>query len=468
MLEILFFVDKESKTSIYYQLYNHIKNEITSKRLKYGVKLPSIRKMAEHLLLSKNTIESAYNQLLVEGYIISKAGSGYFVEKIGETHYTEVSNVSFEKINSIHLDSRHYKYNFKPGSVDFKTFPFSKWRQLSNEVMSGSYDDILTYGDPRGEEALRKEIANYIRFSRGVICSHDQIIIGAGTQQLMTTLCIIQNKMDKSIAFEEPGFTASRHVFESFGYHIIPISLDRTGINTEELFKHSPSLVYTTPSNQHPYGLIMPINKRISLLNWASQNNTYIIEDDYDSEYRYQCNPIPSLQGLDKNNCVIYLGTFSKSLLPSIHMSYMVLPKQLTKQFNDKALAFNQTASKVHQKTLELFMNRGYFERHLRKMRKLYNIKHQHLVSALSYAFKENITLHGINSGLIMLVEVHNNMCEDELILSAKALDVKVYPSSWYWYNKEKSATNTVMLGFGNISIDDITSAVALLKKAWL
>ena len=306
-------------------------------------------------------------------------------------------------LKSIHIDDKVYPYNFKPGSVDRESFPFANWRKIEQSVMKKENIDILTYSDPRGEFELRNQIAKYVKNSRGVICSSEQIIIAAGTQTLMAILCNLFSESDnKNIAFEEPGFSAVRKIFEWYGYSIEPIELTQTGMNIEKLegLKINPQFVYVTPSNQHPLGMSMSVSNRIKLLNFINKCGGYIIEDDYDSEFRYNVNPIPSLRNLDSENRVIYLGTFSKTLFPGMHVGYMILPESIMNIFIEKGSFINQTASKIHQLTIAEFMKKGSFEVHLRKMRSIYAKKQQFLINCIRKEFGENVQIYGERAGV--------------------------------------------------------------------
>lgn len=241
--------------------------------------------------------------------------------------------------------------------------------------MSLENEEILTYSDPRGESLLRIEISKYLKCSRGVNCHPDQIIIGAGTQTLISLLCFILGKNKPlKVAVEDPGFTAVRKAFEWNGCDIMPISLNNNVFNISMLKSKldCPSAIYLTPSNQHPMGGLLNVSERLSLLNWSKNKDTYIIEDDYDSEFRYNIHPVPTIFSLDQFDKVIYLGTFSKTLFPAMHVGYIVLPKNLAEEFAEIGCYYNQTASKIHQLTIAEFMKSGYFEQHIRKMRTLY------------------------------------------------------------------------------------------------
>lgn len=425
------------------------------------------------LCVSRNTVQNAYDQLLCEGYIYSRGGSGYYVEAIDNTLKNTVKKrtLNLKQLNSIHIDSKVYSCNFKPGSVDHSSFPFKSWRKIEQSFMTTENIDILTYSDPRGELKLRREIAKYVERSRGVICSPEQIIIGAGTQTLMSILCdLFSESHNKSIAFEEPGFSSVRKVFQWHEYNIEPIKLTKMGIDIEKIekLKILPKFIYVTPSNQHPLGMLMPVSNRLKLLNFANRSKCYIIEDDYDSEFRYNVNPIPSLQSLDTENRVIYLGTFSKTLFPAMHVGYMILPETVMNLFIEKGSFINQTASKIHQLTIAEFMKEGLFESHLRKMRNIYAKKQKFLINCIKKGMGESIEVYGERAGLNIALKVNNKLKEEELINKALEKGVKVYPLSFYYFNRYNYNNNMVLMGYGHLSFDEMERGIKILKKSWL
>ncbi|WP_075980651.1 MocR-like pyridoxine biosynthesis transcription factor PdxR [Bacillus massilinigeriensis] len=459
-----FYEDK--KKPLYMQLYEYIKNQIKKDKLEPDEQLPSKRKLAQHLQVSMNTVENAYEQLLAEGYVYSRERVGIFVahiEKLPDNHVKQ--SIKWKEIEKERPTSR-IKYDFNQGYVDLDHFPFSIWKKLTGECLSNDQKELLLRGHPQGEWGLREEISKYLYHSRGVRCEPHQIVIGAGTQLLVSMMCRIMGK-DWRISMENPGYHRSREMFLSYGIHVFPISVEDDGIDLKELKKHSSNLVYVTPSHQFPTGKVMSIQKRSQLLEWAFKNNAYIVEDDYDGEFRYRGKPIPSLQGLDSHERVIYLGTFSKSLIPSIRLSYMVLPNHLIEKYKNEFSFEKQTVSRIHQKTVELFMKEGHWERHLNKMRTLYRKKQKTLVRSIEDYFGNEVTIIGEQSGLHLLLQIHLNMSEEELIIKAEKRTVKVYPTSVYYLEAAVNTEPHILLGFGGLSEEEIKEGVRLLYEAW-
>ncbi|MBJ8084005.1 PLP-dependent aminotransferase family protein [Bacillus cereus group sp. N14] len=462
MLELTPNLNTKSKIALYVQLYEYIKKEIKDGTIPAFTKLPAKRKLASYLQVSKNTVEAAYEQLLAEGYIESASRKGYFVCKIEQMIYVERSEAKVEEVS---FQEENYKFDFTQTGVDTDTFPFTTYRKLINDVWQPHNNELLFLGHPQGELSLREEIANYLYESRGVRCSASQIVLGAGTQILVKLL--FQLLKGSNYAVENPGYHRKMVVFEQGEKKVQMLSLDRDGICMAELENSDANVVFVTPSHQFPYGMIMPITRRTQLLQWAKkEEDRYIIEDDYDSEFRYSGKPIPALQGLDTDGKVIYMGTLSKALLPSLRMSYIVLPKNLIKKYQKEYLFYTQSVSRMDQEVIRKFLNEGYWEKHIHKMRVVYRKKRDRLVFEIEKYFSNRVEVIGEDSGLHILLQVHNGMREEELIKEAAKYSIKIYPVSTY-YKDGTAPENVVLLGFAILSEDEIAKAIQLLHKAW-
>ncbi|KMT23315.1 PLP-dependent aminotransferase family protein [Clostridium cylindrosporum] len=463
MKEMMINLDKNSNEALYIQLYKYLREEIKSNRIKKGTKLPSIRYLADYLKLSKITVDNAYQQLLIEGYIESRERSGMYVQEIEEMPFNspKISKMT----TSSPLSSNRIKYDFHYGSIDTESFDFNLWRRLTSKALKLSNGDLLQYGDHQGELEFREEIVNYLRLSRGVLCSSSQVIITSGTQNSLQLLCELIDNDDKSIAIEDPGWNISRFIFQKNNFKVTPTPLDKDGICLKTLREASPKFVYVTPSHQFPSGVVMPITRRQNLLKWARDTNAFIIEDDYDSEFRYIGRPIPSLQSLDEDERVIYLGTFSKSLAPSLRISYMVLPKKLLDKYKENMSMYEQPTSRLNQKTLQLFMSNGYWERHVQRMRKIYRKKHNTLIKSIEYYLNDKVRLIGGNAGLHILLEIRNGMPEDMIIQKTEMAGVRIYPTSKYWANNNNLDNPVFLIGFGCLSENQIREGIELLGE---
>ncbi|OLS33727.1 PLP-dependent aminotransferase family protein [Bacillus sp. MRMR6] len=465
MLEITFNFDYSRVNPLYFQLYLYFKQEILAGKIDPGVRLPSKRKLSQHLGISQNTIESAYGQLSAEGYIESIPRKGIFVKELDQdllTKHTSPSRIVQERM----MEAEEYRIDFSQGKIALEHFPYSIWRKLTLQSLYEDENSLFLNGDPQGELSLRKEIVNYLYQSRGVRCSPSQILIGAGTQYLLTLLTSIIGR-GSIFSMEDPGYHRTREVFKNQGVSLKPIPLDQEGININALIKSKANITYVTPSHQFPNGMVMSIARRMELLKWADEEGKYIIEDDYDGEFRYKGKPIPSLQGLDHNGKVIYLGTFSKSLIASIRINYLVLPISLLDQYNQHFTVYKQTVSRLHQHTLWLFMKNGYWERHLNKMRTVYRKKQHTLTSSIEKYMGRRVTIHGDDSGLHILLTVKNGMSEKSLIERAKEYKIKVYPTSIYHVLDKSNRDPQILLGFGGLTGEEMEEGICMLKEAW-
>lgn len=335
-----------------------------------------------------------------------------------------------------------------------------------NKLLKDERKDFLTYGERQGEWELRSVLSDYLHRARGVNCSPEQIVIGAGTQSVLQILFRIMKWNHKRFAMEEPGYEGARRVFQQHDIQVVPVPVQKDGLSIRDLIKTQADIVYITPSHQYPMGMIMPISKRIRLLHWAEENEGWIIEDDYDGEFRYRGKPIPSLQGIDEHGRVIYVGTFSKSLMPAIRVSYMVLPKSLLDVYRSSDMYTTaQSASRLHQLTLKLFMESGEWDRHIRKMRTLYRKKHSLLLETIREAMGEHVCVSGEDAGLHIVLHVKSSKSADELVRIAEQAGVKAYSTSKNWIQGKPPIP--ILLGFGGLSFDEIKQGIKRLNAAW-
>lgn len=458
-------LNPESKVPLYQQLYTYIKEEIQAGRLPKDTRLPSKRKLSLYLNISQNTIQASYDQLIAEGYVSSNERRGFFVCDIDHIKHIELP-LENEELKTKPIQQT-VTYDFSYHGVDIPTFPFAIWRKQMKDVINEYDSELLTIGDSLGFHPLRVAIAGYLHQSRGVNCTERQVIISSGTEILFQSL--IQLFDSESIfGIENPGYEKLNQLFTSNRASFKAIPIDKSGMLPEEIKKSKANILCITPAHQFPSGEIMPISRRIQLLNWANEESSrYLIEDDYDSEFKYSGKPIPALQGLDNNEKVIYMGSLSKSLSPTIRVSYMVLPPHLTKKYQEKLSYLLCPVPIIEQKVLCKFIEEGYFERHLNKMRALYKKKRETLVKALQ-DLQCGIKILGADAGLHLLLRIPNHMTEDELISSALRIDVKVYGISKYYYDRGYLTIQpTIILGYAALTEYEIKKAVKLLYEAW-
>lgn len=443
--------DKESSKPLYIQLYEYIKTEITSGLLKPDTKLPSIREASSTLKLSKTTVENAYSQLVAEGYIDNYPKKGYFVCDLSEYNF----DIEATKNTVEYYDEIIYLND----GVDKESFDISTWKRLYNKVISDSKTNIYNSCSTQGEEFLREEIANFVNTMRGGHTDSRQVIVGAGVQYLLGMLIGIIKEDYNTVAIEKPGFKKAEFVFEDYMFNIRHIEITDDGFPINELRKSDAEVIYISPSHQYPLGTIMPVNKRMELLDWAYKKNALIIEDDYDSLIRYGGAPIPSLQGLDKNDCVVYLGSFSKMLLPSLRISFMVIPKKLLPKYNEIKDRYTQSTSKIDQLVLANFMKDGYMVKHLRKIKRIYKKKNSYLTSNFRNLFGDRAEVISSDSGLHIVCEANTKKDVQQIIKDAQNSRILI--------NIIRIKKNKVMfsLNYSGVDLNKIHEFTILLGK---
>lgn len=465
-MELLIPLDSQSGKPLYEQIYAYICDEIRSGALHAEERLPSTRVLAEHLKVSRSTTQMAYDQLLAEGYVEAQPYRGYFVNRIEEL--IEAGSVSGEQMETSGQDTTECLVDFSPWGIDLNRFPYNTWRKLSRNTLVDDNKEMFHSGNHQGEPGFREAIRNYLHSARGVHCSVEQIIVGAGSEYLLILLSQILGS-DYRIAMENPTYKQAYRVFYSLGYQVCPVEMDEGGMNLEILRKSGANVAYVMPSHQFPTGIVMPIGRRQELLKWAAEEKErYLIEDDYDSEFRYKGKPIPALQGMDRLGRVIYLGTFSKCIAPAIRVSYLVLPKELLKRYRERTGFYASTVSRIDQNILYQFLAQGHFERHLNRMRAAYKAKHDALLAAIA-PLERDFEIGGENAGIHILLTAKHGHTEEELVSLAAEAGVKVYGlSSYYIYPEKKDYPATVVLGYASLSEAQIRHGANLLLKRYL
>ncbi len=466
---------------LYQQIYEYIRDEIRKGKLLPGERLPSTRLLAENLQVARSTVETAYGQLAAEGYVEARPCRGYFVSHVEDLfHFLEEAEkgrlseedctegdaaLAFETVVKIPV-----RYDFSPHAVSLKDFPYATWKKITKNILVDANSEMFGSGDAQGDRQLRETIGRYLHSSRGVNCRPEQIIIGAGTDYLFLLLEKILGQK-RVIAMEDPTYKRAYKIFRSFSYGIRSIPVDENGMDVGKLRWTDAQAAYVMPSHQFPTGVVMPIGRRMELLNWAGeQERRYLIEDDYDSEFRYKGKPVPSLQASDRNGRVIYMGTFSKSIAPAIRVGYMVLPLSLLKVYREKCGFYACTVSRIDQRILNEFIKEGHFERYLNKMRKIYRDRHELLLELLS-PFEKEFTVSGENAGLHLLLTSRRQIPEKELIEAALKEGIRLYGISDACMGLETAFeaeyAGTVLLGYGALEKQELRQGIGLLKKAW-
>ncbi len=462
MNEIMISLSGDKKTPLYQQIYEHIKKEVIDGRISCGEKIPSTRFLAEYLQVSRSTVELAYEQLVSEGYLEAKPYRGYFACDVSELYDLEI--VPEEEVKKAKREQTEIKIDFSPNEIDIEGFSLSAWKKVNKNTLSEDSLELFRAGEGLGEPAFREAICDYLYQSRGGLCTPERVIVGAGNEYLLMLLSQILGEK-KRVAMETPTYLQAYQTFGNLGYEVCGVPLDKQGMDIKILSEQNADVAYVMPSHQFPMGTVMPLKRRAELLNWAAQNESYIIEDDHDSEFRYKGKPIPSLQGKDKHDRVIYMGTFSKSIAPALRVSYLVLPKHLVPVYLEKCSFYASTVPRTQQIAIAAFMREGHFQRHLNRMRSIYRKKHDFLIEELK---KRNWVrkVSGDNAGMHVLVEVNSRFTDKELATLAAGVGIKIYPLSEYDIVKtSKREFPVLLLGYGGLSEVQIRNGLQTLDK---
>lgn len=447
-----------SGTPLYEQLYRHISATIQSGRLPPGEKLPSKRQMCTTLGISMSTVETAYSLLIAEGYILSRPRSGYVVAQV----IPLVTSAVPHSVPMTEPPVPQWKYSFSTGAVDTSVFPFSSWARITKEAVYEN-PELLQRGHPQGDLLLRTALADFLAQYRGVRCHPDQIIVGSGAEHLLSVLLqLLPHHQD--IALEDPGYPSAYATVRHHGRRAVPIPVDSEGMDPNALACSGATIAYVTPSHQFPLGVTMPAGRRSRLLQWTyDREDRWLIEDDYDSEFRYTSRPIPAMQGLDRLGRVVYLGTFSRSIAPAIRVAYMILPPALLERYRQEFPFASSTVSRFEQESLRRFIVQGLYARHLRRVGNLYRKKCALLSETLTSI--PGARLSGQQAGLHFLLTIPTRS-EEELVSLAAEQSVRVHPLSQYCHTVSP-IPSTLVLGYAGLSEEDLTAAAHLLQKAY-
>ena len=445
-------------TPLYDQLYRHIAAAIQSGALPAGTKLPSKRRLCALTGVSMSTVETAYSLLAAEGYVLARPRSGYVCAHL----LPPAPAAPASAFEAAPPPPPRWAYDCSTSAVDTSAFPFSSWARITKEAV---YENpgLLQRGHPQGDAPLRAALAELFAQYRGVRCSPEQVVVGAGADYLLTLL--FQSLPEqKAIALEDPGYPAAYTAAALHARQAVPIPVDGEGMIPEALEASGAGLAYVTPSHQFPLGVTMPAGRRSRLLHWAaSAPDRWLIEDDYDSEFRWSSRPIPALQGLDRAGRVVYMGTFSRSIAPAIRVAYMILPPRLLERYRAAFAHSACTVSRFEQESLRRFLTQGLYGRHLRRTGNLYRKKCALFTGALSEI--PGAAVSGADAGLHFLVTLPR-LTEAELVERAATKSVRVYPLSRYCHRAEPRPS-TVVLGYAGLTEQELARAAALLKEAW-
>ncbi len=431
---------------LYMQIYEYFKNEIINGTYKANTKLPSKRNLAKEYKISLNTVDNAYSKLLEEGFIYSKERQGFFVSDVGELYVLNNKPIHITK------EEENIEYDFSYSGVSDE-FPYKVFKKISSNIFDNK--DILEKVDYQGYLPLRTQISEYLNKSRGFKAEPSQIVISSGSEYLFQ---IIFKLISGKFGIEDPGYSMLSNIMDTndIKYEFIPV--DENGMDLTKLKKSKSDFCVITPAHQFPTGVIMNMQRRVELLNMKKIK--YVIEDDYDSEFKYSKRPVPALKSIDVNDKVIYIGSFSKSISPSFRVSFMVLPFNLVEKYNKIFKFFICPVSIMVQKMLTTFIETGEFEKHLNRMRKIYSKKRQLLIDMLSE--RKDITIRGADAGLHVVLEYPKNYSEEYIVKKAKEKKIKVYGLSSYGTKRE---IPSILLGFATLSEEKLKEGVKLFLE---
>ncbi len=429
---------EETQAFLYLQVYERYKELILSGQLRAGTRMPSLRKCSQEWKLSRTTIESAYLQLAAEGYILSRPQSGYFV--------TDILSARKENVQSNSLrEEITWKYDLASSGVDRDSFRFDLWQRYIRSALRQD-DRLLTYGEPQGEWDFREVLSEYVRTRRNILCSPEQIVVGAGVQNLLQILCPLLKNQRHTVSFPTPSFVQGSTIFSDYDFQVHYRDKDS-------------DVVYVSPAHMTAWGEIMSVKRRMELLNYAGSRGSLIIEDDYENEFVYLQKPTPSLYGLSKDQNVVYIGSFSRLLLPSIRISFMILPEWLLEEYRKKAGCYNQTASKAEQIALCQFIRDGHLGAQTRRLKRLYEKKEEAMIRCVREIFGSGVSIRRGAAGTRLAVTLPSGKTQEEVLISARKEQCRLRILG------EKDGMITFLLSCSSMDVAEFPEALHTLKK---
>lgn len=451
--------------SLYEYLYKCIKNDILQGTIKAGEKLPSKRTFAKNLGISVITVENAYEQLIAEGYIYSIPKKGFYVTDLKKEVETEKKTVTREMVPITGGESGYFA-DFTSNQTQSELFPFTVWTRMIREVLGENQIQLMTNPPCGGIYPLREAIAKYLKEFRDMTVLPEQIIIGAGTEYLYGLLIQLLGR-ENVYAVENPGYRKIAKIYRSWKVACEYIDMDEEGVRIEELQRKQVDILHISPSHHYPTGIVMPVSRRYELLGWASKSSRhYIIEDDYDSELRLGGQPIPTMQSIDVSDRVIYMNTFTKTLASTVRISYMILPPPLLEQFYERLSFYSCSVSNFEQYTLGKFIEEGFFEKHINRLRNHYHKKRDALLTAIRNSrLGDCVCISGEEAGVHFLMEIQTEKEEEEFLAAAQARGIRLSPLSAHYHNQETERRNVYVMNYSSVETDNAQEIVRRLEK---
>ena len=483
-------LDARKKEPLFRQIYNGIRDSILEGRLTKGTALPSSRELAAQLNVSRMTVVNAFDQLLAEGYLTAVQGSGTFVsDDLPEEKQLARFQFAVEKPRSKSLhspgtylsaggkrltniagDSRNASDDklrpFCPGVPALDQFPFEVWAKLQRQVWRRATPQDISYGSAAGYGPLRKSIADYVQAFRGVRCEAAQVMVVSGTQQAIDVTSRLLIGDDDHVLFEDPGYRTARAAILAAGATVVPMPVDENGADVSYGIRKYPRarMAYVTPSHQYPMGVTLSVERRMQLIEWAEQNQSVIVEDDYDSEYRYAQHPIPSLQGLDQSGRTVYIGSFSKVVFPAMSMGYAVVPPAMVGAFESALGLISRPPASIDQMVLNEFIGKGHFERHLRRMRKVHQERRTALVDSIEEHLAHKLQIVGSDAGLHCTARILGNQSDIAIAKRVRCRGIAMRALSECLLEKPQAAKR--VKGYNGLVFGFACSTPAAIRKA--
>jgi GntR family transcriptional regulator / MocR family aminotransferase len=460
---------------LFRQLYLHLREAILSGDLRGGEKLPSTRDLAEQLGISRTVVLLAYEQLLAEGFAAGETGSGTYVAggmKVGRavsparcaqirlSRFGLSAAAAWSRMNFPRRPTRALPYDFAYGRSDLGAFPFEMWRRTLLRCARRAPVSEHDYGPAGGNARLREAISNHVRRSRAVVSEPSQVIVVNGSQQALDLIARVLFGNSERVAVEDPSYQGTTEVLRAAGARLLPLRVDREGIDPAKM-PASARIVFVTPSHQYPTGAILPLARRLALLDWAKRHNAVIVEDDYDGEFRYEGQPLESLQGLDREGRVLYIGTFSRTIFSALRIGYLIVPKRLVTAFAAAKWLCDRHTASLEQEALAEFIANGMYERHLRRMRRQNAARRRALLEAIERHLGKRVEVTGDGAGAHIVLWPRPRVAEDWVIAAAAARGVRVYGISPYFL--KKPARTGILVGYARTSETQIREGIRRL-----
>lgn len=452
------------KESIYEYLYKCIKQDIIEGKLVAGERLPSKRTLAVNLGISTITVENSYGQLMSEGYIYSLPKKGYYVSDLSGV--TRIKPVKYEIPRKKENNEPKYDMDLSSNRTDPDSFPFATWAKLMRRVITDKQEDLMKISPSEGTWELRAAIAMHLASFRDMQVEPEQIIIGAGTEYMYGMLIQLLGR-DKTYCVEDPGYSKIARIYSSNNVKYCYAGMDKEGICPDKIRECDADIVHISPTHHFPTGITMPVSRRFELLAWANEkDDRYIIEDDYDSEFRMTGKTIPTMKSIDISEKVIYMNTFSRTLTPTIRISYMVLPPHLAAVYRDRLSFYSCTVSNFEQYTLAEFIQDGYFEKHLNRMRLFYSRQREAVLSVLKSGSCKCVgRVREADSGLHFILELNTKLSDDAVKKQLDSCGIHINALSEYYHDKANSISHQFVISYSNLKIDKFKDAMKKISK---